>query len=214
MLTCHRLAWPLMDTVAPGPGCTASCPPLPWEPRRARGPLECRRWGCGGPPGAWHLVIKSCGAGCSQWLQDGCGFGRVTPRDLGQPPVAPLLGHGQPLLAALRRHCQSQWGFCQTPVTSHDGATCWVVAGPCRPRQSRSYVSVWRAALETPGTGVPLAGAPWLSPSMGVVGALECCAGQEAAACGCVGDCRGDGTRPGGLFPGPAKPSPGVESWR
>lgn len=62
--------------------------PSPRSPGECSALLECRRRGCGGQPGAWHLVIKSL-AWTACGLQEGCGFEGATPRGLGQPPTDP-----------------------------------------------------------------------------------------------------------------------------
>ena len=92
--------WPVGSVLA-RPGAwhwwTLQCPaqahpclpsPSPRSPGKCSALLECRRRGCGGQPGAWHLVIKSL-AWTACGLQEGCGFEGATPRGLGQPPTDP-----------------------------------------------------------------------------------------------------------------------------
>lgn len=87
--------WPQGPGSGHGDSCSGTCVfyPRPHPPTPLGSPglllalLECRRRGCGGQPGAWHLVIKSSGVDCSWRLQDGCGFEGAAPRGLGQPPT-------------------------------------------------------------------------------------------------------------------------------
>ena len=85
--------------------------PCPRRPGRLLALLECRRRGCGGQPGAWHLVIKSSGEDCPQWhrilwLRRGSPQG---PQPATYGPCYP--GSGQPCLAALPRCFKVRGGF-------------------------------------------------------------------------------------------------------
>lgn len=83
-------------------------PPPPRSPGLLSALLECRRHGCGGQPGAWHLVIKSSGVDCSWRLQDGCGFEGAAPRGLGQPPMG----------SAAQASASSSWPLCHSILRS------------------------------------------------------------------------------------------------
>lgn len=88
--------------------CVLPSPPTPRSPGLLSALLECRRHGCGGQPGAWHLVIKSSGVDCSWWLQDGCGFEGAAPRGLGQPPMG----------SAAQASASPSWPLCHSILRS------------------------------------------------------------------------------------------------
>lgn len=81
-------AWHLWTLRCPAQAHPCLPSPSPRSPGECSALLECRRRGCGGQPGAWHLVIKSL-AWTACGLQEGCGFEGATPRGLGQPPTDP-----------------------------------------------------------------------------------------------------------------------------
>lgn len=78
--------------------------PRPGRPGQLLALLECRRHGCGGQPGAWHLVIKSSGVDCPQWRG-------ILVASEGQPPRASA-SH----LQALLPEPQPALGSCSAPV--------------------------------------------------------------------------------------------------
>lgn len=89
-LTLPSLHRPPVDMEASSLGRTHILPTLPQESRRAHGPAGMQALWPREQPGAWQLVIKSSGSDCPRrWLR-GCGFNRVVPWGLGQPPVGPL----------------------------------------------------------------------------------------------------------------------------
>lgn len=168
-----------MDAAAPGSGACTCWPP--WSPALLPAPLECRRRGCGGQPGAWHLVIKSSGVDRSRRLQGGCGFEGAAPRGLGHPPPGPAAPASASPSWPLRSEVRgASWPEPTAPPEGEGTAVRWAAAGPCPGRLSGlrrgwgqgSPADTWQvqagsASLQLSGLGLAVPGTLGLTSRAG-----------------------------------------------